>query len=97
MAENIFWLQIWISILMLIVHICDDMYECLGVGVREGFAHQYPHMLVTGYDSQWTVSQCNAMALLFCFGHALGLAKRLYGVNFYSFISFLLFNCDSAM
>jgi len=65
----------------MMVLIADETWWYV-VGIREGFPHQYPHTLVIGYDNQWTVSERNAMALLYCFGHALGLAKRLYGVIF---------------
>jgi len=71
------------------VLIADEMQWCYDVGIREGFAHRYPHMLVVGYDNQWTASERNAVALLFCFGHALGLAKQLYGV----ITIFLHFHC----
>jgi len=50
------------------------------VGISEGFSHQYPHTLFVGYNNEWTSSQRNATGLLFCFGHAVALAKRLYGV-----------------
>jgi len=50
------------------------------LGIREGFAHRYPHTIFIGYDNKWTPSQRNATALLFCFGHAVALAKQLYGV-----------------
>ena len=56
------------------------------VGVIEAFPHRYPHMLVIGYENNWTTSQRNAMALLFSFGHALALAKQLYGVIINSLI-----------
>jgi len=52
----------------------------IAVGIREGFAHHYPHTLFIGYENKWTPSQRNAAALLFSFGHALALAKQRYGV-----------------
>jgi len=60
----------------------------IDVGILEGFPYRYPHMLVIGYENSWTTSQRNAMALLFSFGHALALAKQLYGViiNYFIFI-----------
>jgi len=61
------------------------------VGIREGFAHHYPHTLVIGYDNNWTPSQRNATALLFSFGHTLALAKQLYGVIISSLCIFACF------
>jgi len=39
-----------------------------------------------GYENTWTQSQRNAAGLLFSFGHALALAKQLYGVTIHSLI-----------
>ena len=68
---------------------CQDalIEQCDDAGVHEDFAHRYPHMLVMGYDNQWTPSQRNAVALLFCFGHAVALAKQLHGVSINSWSS----------
>ena len=60
------------------VGVLTELFD--GVGIREGFSHHFPHTLFIGYDNKWTLSQRNAAALLFCFGHALALSKQLHGV-----------------
>jgi len=47
-------------------------------------------MFVIAYDNKWKKSQRNATALLFSFGHALALAKQLYGVIIHSTLWFLI-------
>ena len=61
---------------------CSWWNVLIDAGIREGFPHCYPHTLMMGYENNWTTSQRNAAGLVFSFGHALALAKQLYGVNY---------------
>ena len=60
---------------------------CLIAAFHKGFSHERPHTLYMSHQTDWSVSQRQAQALMFTFAHCLAYANSVYGVSVSNFVS----------